>query len=288
MGAVDPGSKEICDRRRMGAASIAAGTYAHGLCCARVNAVDFTRHILTINTLANVRTLAINIPVLGIAALSASACGSGDRSSAAAPASRSAEVAPAVASGPPEALVNPDPKALAAKAPDEFTLLFDTSKGEIEIAVTRSLAPLGADRLYYLATNHFFDNSRFFRVVNGFVAQFGVSGIPAVDQSFDTLTIADDPRKIANKRGTVSYAKNGPHTRSTQLFINLDDNSETLDPLKFAPVGRVVRGMEAADQLLSTYGDMPNQFGLILMRGNEYFRARFPELDSIVKVTVKP
>lgn len=240
------------------------------------------------NAIANARAFALSIALFGITTLAATGCGSGGRDSSASSATRSAEIAPPVASGPPEALVHPDPAALAAKAPDEFTLLFDTSKGEIEIVVTRSLAPLGADRLYYLANNHFFDNSRFFRVVHGFVAQFGVSGIPAVDQVFDTLAISDDPRKITNTRGTLAYAKRGPNTRSTQLFINLEDNSEVLDPMQFAPLGRVVRGMEAADQLLSTYGDMPNQFGLILTRGNDYFRTRFPELDSILKVTVKP
>lgn len=237
---------------------------------------------------AALRTYTLAVTVLAVTVLAAAACGGGGRDSSAAPPASSAVEAPVVASGPPAALVQPDPVALAAKAPAEYTLLFETSKGEIEILVTRSLAPLGADRLYYLANNHFFDNSRFFRVVNGFVAQFGVSGIPAVDQVFDTLSFSDDPRKMSNTRGTLAYAKRGPNTRSTQMFINLDDNSEVLDPMQFAPLGRVVRGMEAADQLLSTYGDMPNQFGLILTRGNDYFRARFPELDSIVKVTVKP
>ena len=120
----------------------------------------------------------------------------------------------------------------------------------------------------------------------GFVAQFGMSGIPAVDQVFDTLTIADDLPKMSNTKGTVAFAKNGPHSRSTQLFINLTDNASVLDKQKFAPVGRVVRGMEVAEQFLSTYGDLPNNASMLLSRGNDFLRTRYPELDSITAVVV--
>ncbi|MGV3708277.1 MAG: peptidylprolyl isomerase [Gemmatimonas sp.] len=196
----------------------------------------------------------------------------------------SAAVAPV---GPPAALVNPNPDSLTARAPDKFTLVLVTSRGEMEIAVERALAPLGVDRLYYLASHGFYDQSKFFRVVHEFVAQFGLSGIPAVDQVFDTLNLDDDPPRMSNGRGTVAFAKNGPRSRSTQLFISLKNNAAVLDRQEFAPIGKVVRGMEAADSLLSTYADLPNKPGPLLQRGNDYLRSRYPELDSVISVTVK-
>lgn len=211
------------------------------------------------------------------------ACGPADRRKSPATASAPAPVPV----GPPEALLHPDKAALAGKAPAKFSLILTTSKGEVEIEVVRSLAPIGVDRLYYLASNGFYSQSKFFRVVLGFVAQFGMSGIPAVDQVFDTLMIKDDPPKTGNTKGTVAFAKNGPNSRSTQLFISLTDNSSVLDRQKFAPVGRVVRGMEVAEQFLSTYGDLPNNATMLLSRGNDFLRARYSELDSITAVVVK-
>ena len=195
--------------------------------------------------------------------------------------------APAVADTLPAALLTPNAVALAAKAPATFSLILITSKGDIEIEVKRSLAPLGADRLYYLANNGYFNGSRFFRVVHDFVAQFGLSGIPVVDRAWDERTLADDPRKISNTKGTVTFAKNRPNGRATQLFINLKDNSGVLDKQKFAPVGRVVRGMDVAVGLVSTYGEVPNQNGLIMSHGNKYLRQQFAELDTIASVIVK-
>ena len=188
---------------------------------------------------------------------------------------------------PPAALLTPDSAAVTAKAPDTFLMVLTTSKGEIEIEVKRALAPRGVDRLYYLARNGYFDGSRFFRVVYDFVAQFGLSGIPAVDRAWDQRTLVDDPPKISNTKGTVVFAKNKPNGRATQLFINLKDNSAVLDKQKFAPVGRVVRGMDVAARLLSTYGDLPNQKGLIMSQGNKYLRQRYPELDTIASVTIR-
>jgi cyclophilin family peptidyl-prolyl cis-trans isomerase len=193
----------------------------------------------------------------------------------------------ATPSGPSSALVKPDARALTAHAPDAYSLLLVTSKGDIEIAVERRLAPLGADRLFYLANNGFYNGSRFLRVVYDFVAQFGMSGIPAVDQVFDTLTLADDPPRLSNAKGTVAFAKRGPHSRSTQLFINLHDNARVLDKQQFAPVGRVVRGMDVASQLFFTYGDLPNRPGPILSKGNTYLLLHYPELDSVITMTVK-
>ena len=187
----------------------------------------------------------------------------------------------------PAALVNPDSAGLAAAAPSTFHVVFVTSKGEIEIAIDRSLAPHGADRLHYLVVNGFFTGGRFFRVVRGFAAQFGLSGIPSVDKVFDTLTIPDDRRKITNARGTLVFAGHGPNSRSTQLFINTADNSQRLDAQGFAPLGRVVRGMDVVDQLESGYGEASNVQGKIMARGNDYLRVAFAELDTIVRATVK-
>lgn len=223
---------------------------------------------------------------VGLVGGAASACGSADKPKAT---ERAAAPAPAAAAatGPSPALLNPDSAALAEKAPDVFSLVLNTSKGEIEIEVKRALAPRGADRLYFLANNGFFNGSRFFRVVYDFVAQFGLSGIPMIDREWDTRTLVDDPPKTSNTKGTVVFAKNKPNGRATQLFINLKDNSAVLDKQKFAPVGRVVRGMDVAAQLLSTYGDLPNQKGLIMSQGNKYLRQRYPELDTIASVTIK-
>lgn len=198
-------------------------------------------------------------------------------------------VAPAPEVPPPPALTAPDPAALAAKSPDKYTVVFVTSKGEVEFEIERALAPLGADRFHYLVSNGFFSGSRFFRVVRGFVAQFGLSGRPAVDAAFDPLIFKDDPRKISNAKGTLVFANGGPNTRSTQMFINLVDNGPALDGQGFAPIGKVTRGMDVVDNLFSTYGEMiTQQQALISSRGNKWLMERYPELDSIVSATIKP
>jgi peptidyl-prolyl cis-trans isomerase A (cyclophilin A) len=189
-------------------------------------------------------------------------------------------------SGASKELLNPDPVALAAPAPDSFTIVFTTSKGEIEVLLHRDWSPLGVDRLHYLASHGFFDGARFFRVVPGFIVQFGLSGRPDVDDAFRPLAIDDDPVKVTNRRGTLVFATSGPNTRTTQLFINLNDNA-MLDPQGFSPMGEVVRGMDIVDQLNPEYGEMPVQ-SIIEREGNAYLREQFPALDSITRVTVGP
>ncbi len=188
---------------------------------------------------------------------------------------------------PLAALLNPDPAALAATAPDSFTLALQTSKGEIEVRVRRDWSPLGADRLHYLATHGFFDGARFFRIVPGFIVQFGLSGRPDVDRAFKRRMIADDPVTQSNRRGTLVFATSGPNTRTTQLFINLADNP-SLDRRGFSPMGEVVRGMDVVDRINAEYGEQSNIQGRIEREGNAFFRARFPALDSIVHVTITP
>jgi peptidyl-prolyl cis-trans isomerase A (cyclophilin A) len=190
------------------------------------------------------------------------------------------------------ALLRPDSAALNAPAPDSFSVVLTTTKGEVEIRVRRDWSPRGADRFHYLAKNGFFNDARFFRVLPGFVAQFGLSGVPNLDLAYSKLPIRDDPVRQPNRRGTVVFATAGPDTRSTQLFINYADNA-MLNSMGFAPIGEVVRGMEVVDQFYSAYGEMgpggpgPNP-EFIAKQGNPYLQARYPLLDKIVSATVTP
>jgi peptidyl-prolyl cis-trans isomerase A (cyclophilin A) len=185
-----------------------------------------------------------------------------------------------------------NPAALAERAPDTYKAKFDTSKGAIVIAVNRSWAPIGADRFYNLVKNGFYDDCRFFRVLDDFMAQVGINGTPAIQSSWRNATIQDDPVKQSNKRGFVTFAKSGaPNSRSTQVFINFKDNS-TLDKSAFAPFGQVTSGMDVVDKLYSGYGEGapsgkgPEQ-GKVQMEGNAYLTKDFPKLDYIKKATIE-
>src|SRR6478672_10881279 len=135
-----------------------------------------------------------------------------------------------------------NPAALREQAPATFKVRFDTTKGPFVVEVTRAWAPKGADRFYNLVKNGFYDNVRFFRVLTGFMAQFGINGNPAIQAHWREAVINDDPVKHSNKRGTISFATSGPNSRTTQVFINFTDNS-SLDGMGFSPFGRVVSGM---------------------------------------------
>ena len=177
-----------------------------------------------------------------------------------------------------------------AKAPDKFQVKFETSKGDFVVEVVRSAAPLGADRFHEAVKAGFYNDVRFFRVLKGFVAQFGINGDPEVQKKWRKKTIKDDPVKGSNKRGTITFATAGPNTRTTQLFINLVDNSR-LDRFGFAPFGRVIKGMKVVDGLYNGYGEGPpdgtgpNQ-SKIQSEGNKYLKAKYPKLDYIKKATV--
>jgi peptidyl-prolyl cis-trans isomerase A (cyclophilin A) len=174
--------------------------------------------------------------------------------------------------------------AVPTTAPDTFQLRLETSRGPIVIEVIKAWAPIGADRIHALAAEGFFDESRFFRVLPGFVAQWGVHDENERNAAWDAKPIADDPVKGDNVRGTVTFAHSGPGTRSHQLFINLGDNSR-LDTLGFAPVGRVVEGMERADSIYSGYREKPD-YHLISTLGNSYLRRMFPKLDYIERASI--
>jgi peptidyl-prolyl cis-trans isomerase A (cyclophilin A) len=182
--------------------------------------------------------------------------------------------------------VLPDPGSaeMRAAAPATYRARFETSAGTFVVEVTRAWAPGGADRLYNLVRHGFYDSGRFFRVVPGFVVQFGLSRDPAVSARWRPATIPDDPVTQRNTRGSLTFATAGPNTRTTQLFINYGDNSR-LDAMGFAPVGMVVEGMDVVDRIFAGYGERPAQH-LIEMQGNAYLAAQFPQLDSIARAVI--
>ena len=179
-------------------------------------------------------------------------------------------------------------------APSVFQVRLQTTKGAIVIEVHRDWAPNGADRFYQLVTSRYYDGNRFFRVVAGRWAQFGINGDPAVAKAWRERAIPDDPRRQSNVRGTVAFAFAVPNGRTTQVYIALTDLSATQDEQGFVPFGRVVSGMEVADALNSEYGESSGS-GIRAGRqqplfdgGNAYLDRAFPRLDRIVKAVVLP
>jgi peptidyl-prolyl cis-trans isomerase A (cyclophilin A) len=165
------------------------------------------------------------------------------------------------------------------KAPETFRVNFDTSKGPVVIEVTRADAPNGADRFYNLVKAKYLDGARFFRVLPGFMAQFGIAADPAVTKTWD-VPIQDDPVKQSNVRGALTFAQTSqPNSRSTQLFINFGDNGR-LDSLRFAPFGKVISGMENVDMIYAGDLEKPVQTR-IETEGNAYLEKEFPNLDYI-------
>jgi cyclophilin family peptidyl-prolyl cis-trans isomerase len=185
-----------------------------------------------------------------------------------------------------------NPAELNEKAPDKFRARFATSKGDFVIEVTRAWAPHGADRFYNLVTNGYFDDCRFFRVVYGFMVQFGINGDPALNGVWREARIPDDPVQQSNKRGYVTFATAGANSRTTQVFINFADRNTRLDGQGFAPFGQVVEGMDVVDKLFSGYGEAapqghgPDQ-GRIQKEGNAYLEKSFPKLDFVKKVSIE-
>jgi peptidyl-prolyl cis-trans isomerase A (cyclophilin A) len=185
-----------------------------------------------------------------------------------------------------------DPAKLTEKAPETFKAQFDTTKGKFTIEVTRSLAPNGADRFYNLVRSGYFADIAFFRVVPGFMCQFGIHGNPAVSAKWRAAAIPDDPVKGSNTRGTITFATAGPNTRTTQLFINFGNNAG-LDGQGFSPFGKVTDGMDVVDKIYSGYGDGPpngsgpNQ-GRLQTEGNPFLKQDFPNMDYIKSASVVP
>jgi peptidyl-prolyl cis-trans isomerase A (cyclophilin A) len=169
--------------------------------------------------------------------------------------------------------------AVAGPAPDTFRVVFETTRGTFVVEAVRAWAPNGADRFHQLAREHFFDESRFFRVVPGFVAQFGLNDQRKANERWEEAKLPDDSVRQSNARGTIVFTNSGPNTRSHQMFVNLADNAR-LDKQGFAPFGRVVEGMAVVDSLYNGYEDTPDQ-QYIRTLGNSYLTRMFPKLDYI-------
>ena len=184
------------------------------------------------------------------------------------------------------------PNRYTETAPEVYRVHLETTAGDVVIRVHRSWAPLGADRFYNLAKGGFYTDTRVYRVVEGFMAQFGQNGDPYVNQAWKTEYLVDDPVVESNTRGRIAFAKGGRHSRTTEVFISYKDNS-SLDAQEFAPFGEVIEGMEAVDAFYSEYGDGPPRGdgpyqAMVEARGNAYLDADFPELTRILSVTVTP
>jgi peptidyl-prolyl cis-trans isomerase A (cyclophilin A) len=171
-------------------------------------------------------------------------------------------------------------------APAEFKVKFDTSKGAFIVEVHRDWAPHGADRIYELVENKFYDDARFFRVVRNFVVQWGIHKDPGIEALWRQLQIVDDRVTQSNLRGYVTFATAGPNTRTTQVFVNLRNNSQ-LDGQGFAPFGKVIDGMDVVDRMYGGYGEQVQQ-GMIERQGNQYLETNWPQLDYIKTARVVP
>ena len=222
------------------------------------------------------RTLRLSILTLA-AALAVSACtrsSSPDAASTAAP------------PGTPRHVALLDPSRATLSAPPAFNARLDTTRGTVLIRVTRAWAPRGADRFFNLVQAGFFDDTAFFRVLPGFVVQFGLSGVPQINAAWQTARIQDDPVRESNRRGRITFATAGPNTRTSQVFINTGDN-RNLDLTGFAPFGEVIEGIGVIEQVYSGYGERPDQ-SLITANGNAYLKSEFPRLDYIRRAAIVP
>ena len=190
----------------------------------------------------------------------------------------------------PSPLLDPDPDALGAPAPDSFRVAFATSAGPFQMTAHRAWSPAGVDRFHYLVRHGFYDGTCFFRVVEGFVAQFGLAGQPAVDAVWQDRGLPDEPVRRPNERGRVAFARSSPESRTTQLFINLTGNPR-LDTLTyngvtgFPPIGEVTRGMDVVDRLYAGYGEAPQQ-DAIRAAGHAYLQRQFPKLDCVTSAQI--
>ena len=184
---------------------------------------------------------------------------------------------------------SPAPKETAQKptqAPALYRVRFDTTKGPFVLEIHRDWAPRGADRFYELIDAKYYDGLYFFRVIKGFVVQWGIHKDPEVTKKWNNLVIPDDLVRQSNRRGTITFATDGPNTRTTEPFINLADNKR-LDARGFAPFGEVVEGMDVVDKLYAGYGDGPPKGEGVDQnkaeaQGNEYIEGNFPKLDKIL------
>src|ERR1700733_7083875 len=176
------------------------------------------------------------------------------------------------------------PETLAEQAPEVFDATFSTTKGDFVVRVNRAWAPIGADRFYNLVKAGYYNDASFFRVIPGFVVQFGLGADPMVNKAWRDAKINDDPVSQSNRPGYLTFATAGKNTRTTQLFINLGNNGQ-LDSMGFSPFGQVTSGMDVVQKIHSGYGESPDQ-GQITSQGKAYLDKNFPKLDSIKSATI--
>jgi peptidyl-prolyl cis-trans isomerase A (cyclophilin A) len=194
---------------------------------------------------------------------------------------------------PRSLLLTPTAQEMNRRAPELFRVRLETSKGPVVLEVHRDRSPHGVDRFYNLVAASFYDQARFFRVIKGRWAQFGINADPRVARVWRTRTIPDDPRLASNLRGTIAFAFAVPNGRTTQVFINLRDNSATHDAEGFVPFGRVLEGMETVDALNAEYGESAGggirggKQGPLFEEGNDYLNRQFPRLDYIQRAVVE-
>ena len=188
----------------------------------------------------------------------------------------------------------PEKSTKMERGPDQFKARMQTTKGDVVILAHRDWSPVGADHFYELTRAHFYDNNAFFRALPHFIVQWGINGDPDRNKRWSPISIPDDPPKVSNKVGTVVFAKSSePNSRTTQLFINLADNSGSLDPQGFTPFAEVIQGLDNVVKINTEYGEMaPNGTGpnpaAIADIGTPYLEEHFPRLDYVKKTTVIP
>jgi cyclophilin family peptidyl-prolyl cis-trans isomerase len=190
-------------------------------------------------------------------------------------------------------LLSPESPAMNRRAPDVAHVRLETTRGVIRLEMRRAWAPHGVDRFYNLVSHGFYDRAAVFRVRAAMWAQFGINGDPRIAQLWRNRTIPDDPRVESNVRGTLAFAFKDPQGRTTQVFINLRDNSAAHDKEPFVPFARVIEGMEVADALYSGYGEQAGggiragKQDPVFAGGNEFLKRDFPRLDYILKATIE-
>jgi homoserine O-acetyltransferase/O-succinyltransferase len=190
-------------------------------------------------------------------------------------------------------LLKPDSPEMNRRAPDLFHVRIETSQGIMDLEIRREYAPHGVDRFYNLVRAGYYDGVYFSRVIKGRWAQFGINGDPKISKLWRTRPILDDPRRESNVRGTIAYAFAVTNGRTTQIFINLQDNSATHDREPFVPFGRIIEGLDVADALYSEYGESAGggirggKQGPLFEEGNAYLKRNFPRLDYIKRAVVE-
>ena len=190
-------------------------------------------------------------------------------------------------------LLQPDHPEMNRRAPDVVHVRLETTRGIIRLEMRREWAPHGVDRFYNLVRYGYYDDAPVFRIRAGMWAQFGINGNPKIAQLWRTRTIPDDPRVESNVRGTVAFAFKDTNGRTTQVFINLRDNSASHDAEPFVPIAKVIEGMDVADALYSGYGEESGggirggKQDPLFVGGNEFLKNHFPRLDYILKATIE-